>query len=116
MEFEFKKKNPNLLKRKKDSENLLKKNSNCVPVICEKKPNSTLENCDKTNFLVPKEFSADQFIYLLRKRLDLIKDQNLFLLSNENDLIDGEIKFYEIYSKFKNNDDGFLYISYSNNI
>ena len=35
MEFELKKKN--LLKRKKDSENLLKNNPNCVPVIIEKK-------------------------------------------------------------------------------
>jgi GABA(A) receptor-associated protein len=111
MEFELKKKN--LLKRKKDSENLLKNNPICVPVIIEKKIDSNLEKCDKTNFLVPKEFSADQFIFLLRKRLDLTKEQNLFLTSNEN-LINGEIKFYEIYSKFKN-EDGFLYISYSNN-
>ena len=111
MEFELKKKN--LLKRKKEFENLLKNNPNCVPVIIEKKIDSNLEKCDKTNFLVPKEFSADQFIFLLRKRLDLTKEQNLFLTSNEN-LINGEIKFYEIYSKFKN-EDGFLYISYSNN-
>ena len=111
MEFELKKKN--LLKRKKDSENLLKNNPICVPVIIKKKIDSNLEKCDKTNFLVPKEFSADQFIFLLRKRLDLTKEQNLFLTSNEN-LINGEIKFYEIYSKFKN-EDGFLYISYSNN-
>ena len=112
MEFEFMKKNI-LSKRKKDSQNLLKNNPNCIPVIIEKKLDSNLEKCDKTNFLIPKEFSAEQLIFLLRKRLDLTKEQNLYLTSNEN-LINGEIKFYEIYSKFKN-EDGFLYISYSNN-
>jgi GABA(A) receptor-associated protein len=116
MEFQFKKQNPNLSKRKKDCENLLKNNPNSVPVICEKKPNCNLESCDKTRFLVPKDLNADQFIYLLRKRLFLNKDTNLFLIINEKDLIDGQIQFSEIYQKFKNNEDGFLYISYSNNI
>ena len=42
-----------------------------VPIVVEAKPNANLADLDKHKYLVPKEMTVGQFLYVIRKRLKL---------------------------------------------
>ena len=126
MEFEFKKTNPSTDKRKQESQKIREKYPDRVPVICEKDPKSKMKSIDKTKYLVPNDLTVSQFSYIIRKRLELDKSSALFLLVSGKHSITGGKKLIfkinldsalsEIYEKYADKDDGFLYISYTSEI
>ena len=63
-------------------------------------------------FLVPKDMSIGQFIYVIRKRIQLDSTQTLFITIN-NKLPSSCHLLSQIYDNDKD-DDGFLYIIYTN--
>jgi GABA(A) receptor-associated protein len=98
--------------RAKESKRILEKYPDKIPVICERNFTSTLPNIDKHKYLVPTDLTVGQFIYVIRKRIKITPQQAIYLFikghmppSNETMNI--------TYSKFRD-DDGFLYISYTN--
>ena len=102
--------------RLKNSSNLIEKNKGQIPVICEKDEKSKMKGLLKTKYLIKKEITVDQFIGTIRKKLQLESNDALFLLANcKNNkyAIVGTDSFGNIYDKYKD-DDGFLYIIYSN--
>lgn len=100
-----------LEKRKEESEKIQKKYPMRVPIICEKNPNSKLQDIDKVKFLVPKDISIGQFSYVIRKRLKLKAETALFLLIN-NKFPSSTTEMIKLYDEHKN-EDGFLYITYN---
>jgi GABA(A) receptor-associated protein len=81
------------------------------PCIVERNLNSDITNIDKKKFLVPGDLSMGQFVYIIRKRIELSPEKAVFVLIN--DMIPSSSKLIsEIYKDFKD-DDGFLYIVYS---
>jgi GABA(A) receptor-associated protein len=116
MEFNFKKQNPNAAKRKEESDKIKEKYSDRIPIICEKDPKSKLNDIDKTKYLVPNDLSVSQFSFIIRKRLSLDKSTALFLLVNGKHSITGDSSIREIYEKYQDEEDGFLYISYTGEI
>ncbi len=61
---------------------------------------------------MPKDLTAHQFSYIVRKRLKLPKDQSLWLFVNGKQAIKGDTLMSQVYEKMKD-PDGFLYIVYS---
>ena len=102
--------------RLKKSLKLLEENSNQIPVIFEKEPLCKLEGLIKTKYLINKNYTLADFISAIKKKLKMDETDALFLIAKykktQKALI-GSITFKEIYDKYKD-DDGFLYITYSN--
>lgn len=102
-----------LIERLKESNRILNKYPNRIPVICEKNVNATNDcpNIDKNKYLLSKDITVGQFMYVIRKRLNIPANKALFLFvanhipSSTNDMI-------SLYMRYKESDN-FLYIKYS---
>lgn len=84
-----------------------------LPIICERsqKASSDCPFIDKKKYLIPRDLTVGQFIYVIRKRLRLPPEKALFLFINET--IPTTSQYMEvIYSRYKDSD-GFLYVSYT---
>ena len=99
--------------RKMEAKRIIDKYPEFIPIICEKNSVvlSACPNIDKKKYLVPKHFTMGQFIYIIRKRLNLSSEKSLFLFVN-NQMVSSTTILSEIYKLYKNND-GFLYFTYS---
>jgi GABA(A) receptor-associated protein len=96
------------IERIRESERILIKYPNRIPVIVDNDYNSTLLKLDKSKYLVPSNITILQFMFVLRKRFNIEKDCALFMFINgiipaSNSLMS------EIYYKYKD-DDQYLYI------
>jgi len=99
-------------KRLEESSRVLIKYPDRRPIICEKSPNQKdLPNIDKKKYLVPIDLSMGQFIYVIRKRMNLRPEEAIFLFVN-NQIISGTSIIGQVYDYGKD-PDGFLYIQYS---
>ena len=65
---------------------------------------------DKQKFLVPKSLTCGQFLYVIRKRMSIGREQSLFLLSSSVTLASQEL-VGDVAAK-RADEDGFLYIAY----
>jgi GABA(A) receptor-associated protein len=101
-----------LEERIKESTRILSKYPDRIPIICEKsKSSGLLPSIDKTKFLVPWDLTVANFIFIVRKRLNLRAEEAIFLFIGDNIMSSSTI-IGEIY-RHKKEDDGFLYIQYS---
>ena len=98
-------------KRQNESQRIVKKHPERVPVVVCKNYGDNLPDIDKQKFLVPKDMSIGQFMYVIRKRIKLDANQALFILIN-NSLQTSTKLMSEIYETCSD-PDGFLYIVYS---
>ena len=101
------------------SEKLMKQNPGKIPIICEKAPKSKLKKMDKSKFLVPRDFVVSQFNLLIRTKIELNSEEALYLLAiakhSEYSIV-GETRLGDIYERYANKEDGFLYIVYAEEI
>ena len=116
MQFKYKEQNPDITKRKAESDKIKQKYTDRVPIICEKDQKSKMKDVDKTKYLVPVDLTVSQFNFIIRKRLELSKDSALFLLVSGKHSITGDTTMDEIYEKHKDAEDGFLYIVYTSEL
>lgn len=82
-----------------------------IPVIVERDPRSTLPMIDKNKFLVPKDLSYAQFMFVVRKRIRLNEKEAIFMMCNGN-LPMSSSTMENVYSKHKSSDE-FLYLTYT---
>ncbi|KAG6412589.1 hypothetical protein SASPL_125271 [Salvia splendens] len=87
--------------RAEESQDIIAKYPDRVPVVAERYSKSDLPEMEKRKFLVPRDMSVGQFIHILaaRLRLDPGKPQTTSLIES-------------LYNSSKD-DDGFLYMCYS---
>jgi GABA(A) receptor-associated protein len=98
--------------RIKESTRILSKYPDRIPVICEKsKSSGNLPTIDKTKFLVPWDLTVANFIFIVRKRLNLRSEDAIFLFIGNN-IMSTSCVIGEIY-RYNKEEDGFLYIQYS---
>ena len=97
--------------RKAESDRILLKYVDRVPIICERAEGSTVPQIEKKKYLVPGDLTVGQFIFIIRKRVDLSAEQAIFLFINGN-IPPTATLMSIIYSENKDAD-GFLYIKYS---
>ena len=66
---------------------------------------------DKTKYLVPDDLTAQQFLYVLRKRLRLRASEAMFLMCGAS-LVPGNATAQELHAKHAD-DEGVLRLTYS---
>ena len=83
-----------------------------VPVLCFKNPVSKeTPKIDKRKYLVPRDLTMGQFVFIIRKRLKIKPEEALFFFIG-NDLAPTSKLFTELYEQYQD-EDGFLYIQYT---
>jgi GABA(A) receptor-associated protein len=66
---------------------------------------------DKTKYLVPRDLTVAQFMYVIRKRIKLDTDKALFVFVNHT-IPQSSALLSDVYESHKD-EDGFLYVTYS---
>ncbi len=69
-------------KRRLEATRIREKYPDRIPVIAEKDTKSTIPDIDKKKYLVPSDLTVAQFIFVIRKRIELETEQALFLQVN----------------------------------
>ena len=109
-DFEYKK-NKSFNSRSTESERILTKYPDRLPIIVERnKKDKRVPDIDKTKFLVPLDLTIGQFVYVVRQRIKLNASQSLFLFVNGILPCTSEL----LVTTYKNHKDmdGFLYVTY----
>lgn len=98
--------------RLEESRRIREKFPGRVPMIVERGQRSSLSvpPIDKQKFLVPGDLSVSQFIYVIRKRLNLPSEQAIFLFIG-NTLPTTGMLIRELHASYADAD-GFLYATY----
>ena len=99
--------------RQSESNRILNKYPDRVPIICQKikRANNSCPTIDKEKYLVPNDLSVGQFIYIIRKRLQLSSEKALYIFINGCIPNVGSLMSH-IYKEHQETD-GFLYIYYN---
>ena len=105
------KKQHKLKDRKHESAKVISKYEDRIPVIVTKDPKSKLKSIDKNKFLTPGDLSLGQFLYVIRKRLELSETETLYVFVNESVLAPTSQNMNQLYNSYKD-EDGFLYLMY----
>jgi GABA(A) receptor-associated protein len=97
--------------RRREYESALNKRSGYIPTILER---GSLEVplLDKEKYMIPEDLNGAQLIYIIRRRMHMKSSQALFLLCNKQ-MVTTSDSIRQIYSRHRNSDDGFLYITYT---
>ena len=90
---------------------ILLKHPDKIPIIVEKNDKCNFPEINKKKYLGPNDMPINQFVYIIRKRINLESSQSLFVMIN-NKLIPNGKTLGEIYQEEKN-EDGFLYMIYT---
>ncbi|CAK9297922.1 unnamed protein product [Gordionus sp. m RMFG-2023] len=98
-------------KRKSESEKILQKYPDRIPIIIEKIPYSDVPEIDRHKYLVPQDISVAQLIWIIRKRLNISSDKSMNIFANKT-IPNSTVLLNELYYQHKD-EDGFLYISYT---
>jgi|SaaInlV_100m_DNA_3_1039692.scaffolds.fasta_scaffold89042_2 GABA(A) receptor-associated protein len=107
----FKKEN-SLEKRSTESTRILLKYKNRVPIIIDVADSFKDQlKLDKKKYLVPSDLNVSQFLYVIRKRLELQPEHALFIFFN-NTLPPTSQILGDLY-KTEKDKDGFLYATVS---
>jgi GABA(A) receptor-associated protein len=107
----YKNKNP-FEDRRQEIDRIRRKYPGRIPCyIYPKEGSSKYSIIDKNKFIVPDDLTISQLMYVIRKRIKLLKEDALFFLINGQS-ITGSSNLGSIYAKHKD-PDGFLYITYS---
>tara|TARA_B100000161_G_C33384065_1_gene339118 strand:+ start:324 stop:698 length:375 start_codon:yes stop_codon:yes gene_type:complete len=109
--YDFKKLN-NFDTRLKESERIKSKYPNRIPIIVSKDARcKDVPDLDRHKYLVPTDLTVGQFMYVIRKRINLTPEKSIYLFTNGT-LPNSSKLLTEIYEN-NQDDDGFLYITYT---
>lgn len=98
--------------RREEASRVINKYPDRVPIICEKSRTASKDcpDIDKKKYLVPRDLTMGQFLYVVRKRLRLAPEKAIFLFVG-NSIAPSTSSINEIYN-YNKDGDGFLYITY----
>jgi GABA(A) receptor-associated protein len=83
-----------------------------LPIICEKSYTQVnAPNISKRKYLVPTDMTIGQFIFSIRPKISITKDQALFLLVDDSFIPSTSSMMLQIYQDYCHAD-GYLYITY----
>ncbi|KAL7676463.1 hypothetical protein ACOME3_002715 [Neoechinorhynchus agilis] len=94
-----------------ESRKMVKRFPERVPIVVQRVPGSTIPELDKHKFLVPHDVSVTQFIWVIRRRINVGGEQAIFLFVG-NIIPQSSSTIGQLYNDHKD-EDGFLYIAYS---
>lgn len=91
---------PPIEQRKSEAEKIRTKYPDRIPVVVERVPNSQIPEIDKRKFLVPNDISVAQFMWIIRKRIQLPSEKAIFLFVNKT-IPQSSSTMGQIYTSFK---------------
>lgn len=97
--------------RKADADRLLGKYPDRCCIIVGKNDHSDIQDIERHKFLVPRNLTVGQFLYVIRKKITCHESQSLFVFINGK-LPATSALIGSVYEE-NVNDDGFLYVVYS---
>lgn len=97
-------------KRQEESRKILTKYPERVPVIVER-GNKEIPDIDRNKFLVPSDLTVAQFVYVIRKRINIHAEKSLYIFVNDTVMPATSNLVTHLYDDYKSKD-GFLYITY----
>jgi len=101
-----------LASRIAESQRIMAKYPDRIPIICEKNPAcKDAPEIDKIKYLVQRDLTIGQFIYVIRKRIKIGPEKGLFLFVNQK-IPSSTQQISDTYN-YERDSDGFLYFSYS---
>ena len=91
--------------------NVMNKRTGYVPTILVR---GSLETplLHNEKYMIPQELNGAQLNYIIMRRMRMKPSQSLFLVCDRRMIIASDVIFY-LYNRFKNNNDGYLYITYT---
>ena len=106
-------------KRTNEALKVMDKYPNRAPIIVEKSRHATdIPNIDRKKYLVPKDITVAEFIYIIRKRLHDINpnaftaDKALYFFVNNSSIPVPSQTINMLYENHKD-EDNFLYMTYA---
>lgn len=99
------------ISRTSESERIMEKYPERRPLIVEKSFDSDIQEIDKKKYLVPVDLTIGQFIYVIRKRINVPPEKAIYIFIN-NILPPTAATVGSLYDTHKDKD-GFLYVVYS---
>jgi len=109
--FDFKQKY-SFEKRCKESINIKKKYPTRCPIICDVIDDPTPLKLDKKKYLVPYELTVGQFLFVIRKHMNISQETAIFIFTSNGMLPPASESMQQLYNKYVD-EDGFLYLSIS---
>jgi GABA(A) receptor-associated protein len=96
-----------------ETNNILQKYPDRIPVICErdKRAPADCPKIDKRKYVFPNDLTLGQFIFIIRKRLVISPEKALFLFINGT--IPSSANLVRSLYEYNKHEDGFLYITYT---
>ena len=109
--FKFKN-NHNFNKRFEEAHRIMNKYQKKIPIIVEKSNNySDLPDIDRSKYLVPDDLTMAEFMYVIRKRIQITPDKSIFMFVENFGMAPTSYTIKQIYEEAKDKD-GFLYVKY----
>ena len=101
------------IERRNEASRVLEKYPDRVPIICEKSRTASKDcpDIDKKKYLVPRDLTMGQFLYVVRKRMNIPAEKAIFLFVG-NTIAPSTSLISDVYN-YHVDKDGFLYITYS---
>ncbi len=106
-------------KRLDQATRIIAKYPDRVPIIVERsKLSRDVPDIDRKKYLVPKDITVTEFIYIIRKRLyninsaNFTSDKALYFFVNDSCMPITSQTINMIYENYQDND-GFLYVTYA---
>ncbi len=115
MEYDFKN-NYNLEKRLRQYEKIKIEFPTKIPIILERASNCTLNKIIKSKYILSYDLTMSEFMNIIRDKLEIEPERGLFFLANGKYSLSGNDILGDIYEKYKDIEDGFLYINYSEEV
>jgi len=98
--------------RKAESEKIVSKYDNRIPIVVERENTcKVLPDINKNKFLVPNDLTVQQFQYVIRRRLELSSNNAIYMFC-DGVMPASSATMESIYHTHRD-PDGFLYIFYS---
>ncbi|KEH29471.1 putative autophagy protein Atg8 ubiquitin [Medicago truncatula] len=100
-------------RRQAEYNRIREKFSDRVPVIVEKAERSDIADIDKKKYLVPGDLSVAKFLFVVRHRIRLSEDKDIFgFVHNNQSPVVASALMSSLYEEHKD-EDGFLYMTYN---
>ena len=99
-------------KNSKEADQILSRYPDKIPVILDRITKSIqIPELDKRKYLVPCDQTMGQFLYFIRKRMQLSPDKALFMFVR-NCIVCNTDSIAKVYAEYHDTEDRFLYITY----
>tara|TARA_B100000965_G_C19490406_1_gene712739 strand:- start:24 stop:404 length:381 start_codon:yes stop_codon:yes gene_type:complete len=94
-----------------ESNRILTKHVDRIPVILTKLAGSDIPEIEKRRYLIPSQYNVAQLIHIIRTRLNISEEKGIFIFVNGTVVPRPNEKMFELYCREKD-EDQFLYITY----